>query len=181
MKKYGLILMSLALCFSLCACDGSSGTPQSATPEQSRGVSTPEVEATAAAETGYGVGERAELKDVAVTLTQVEESEGTQFFAPEEGKKYLLCYFDIENNSDEDLAVSSMLSFEAYVDDYAVSQSLGAVMAADAGQLDGTVAAGKKMAGAIGYEVAADWAEVEITFTPDVWTGKGITFTARNS
>lgn len=184
MKRFRFVALCLALCLGLCACDGDREASQSPTSDQAGNTPTQEVTATAEPtpepKTEYGVGERAELKDVAVTLTEVEESTGAQFFAPEEGKVFLLCHFDIDNGSDKDLAVSSMLSFDAYVDDYTVSQSLGAVMASDAGQLDGTVAAGKKMAGVIGYEVAADWSEVEITFTPDVWSGKGLTFIAQH-
>ena len=41
-----------------------------------------------------------------------------------------------------------------------------------------TVAAGKKFKGIVGYEVPSDWQEFEIVFTPDFWSGKGITFTA---
>ena len=40
--------------------------------------------------------------------------------------------------------MSSLVSFNAYIDDYASSMSLTAIMAGDKGQLDGTVAAGKK-------------------------------------
>ena len=47
-------------------------------------------------------------------------------------------------------------------------------------QLDGTVAAGKKFSGVVGYEVPTDWQELEINFTPDVWSGKDITFIATN-
>ena len=45
-------------------------------------------------------------------------------------------------------------------------------------QLDGTVAAGKKFNGVIGYEVPADWKELEVRFTPDFWSGKEIIFVA---
>lgn len=54
--------------------------------------------------------------------------------------------------------------------------SLSAIIGAEKNQLDGTVAAGKKMNGVIGYEAPADWKEIEIRFTPDFWSGKDITF-----
>lgn len=125
---------------------------------------------------GYGIGEPAEIDGVAVTLTEVEESTGSDFFTPEDGKVFLICHFDIENNSDEDLAISSLLSFDAYVDDYATSMSLSATVFSSDPQLDSSVAAGKKLAGVIGYEVAQDWSELEVTFTPSVWDKKGIKF-----
>lgn len=68
------------------------------------------------------------------------------------------------------------MSFEAYIDDYSTNMDVSAIMASDVGQLDGTVAAGKKMHGVIGYSAAVDWKDLEIKFTPNFWAGKDITF-----
>ena len=52
-----------------------------------------------------------------------------------------------------------------------MNYSLNAMMEkADATQLDGTIAPGKKMNGYIGYEVPADWTAMEIHFTDDAWS-----------
>lgn len=129
----------------------------------------------------FYVGETVELKDVHATLVGVSESNGSTYNKPSDGNVYILCEFEIVNNSDEEIAVSSMLSFEAYCDDYACNYSLGALIEkGDKNQLDGTVAPGKKFNGVIGYEVPADWKEMEIKFTPDFWSGKDITFIAKN-
>ena len=70
---------------------------------------------------------------------------------------------------------------DASADDYACTFSLSALMEKGSkNQLDGTVAAGKKFSGVVGYEVPTDWQELEINFTPDVWSGKDITFIATN-
>lgn len=68
-----------------------------------------------------------------------------------------------------------MISFEAYADDYALNYSLSAAMTKD-GQLDGTIAAGKKMKGWIGWEVPADYQNVEIHFTDNVWSNNKFVF-----
>lgn len=131
--------------------------------------------------TEYAVGEVAELKEVKVTLVSVTENAGSEFNTPAEGNVYVLCEFEIENNSNKDVNVSSMLCFEAYCDSYTCNMSIGALVEkGDKNQLDGTVAAGKKFNGVIGYEVPADWKELEIKFTPDFWSGKDITFIAKN-
>ncbi len=128
--------------------------------------------------TSFKVGETASLKDVLVTLNGVTESEGGDFNKPSDGNVYALCEFTIENNSDRDIAVSSMISFEAYCDDFSVNQSFtGLIEKGDKNQLDGSVAAGKKMNGVIVYEVPKNWKELEINFTPDFW-GKEMTFIA---
>ena len=84
--------------------------------------------------------------------------------------------FEIVNHSDSEMSVSSMLSFEAYADDYALNYSLGAITDNNDTQLDGTIAAGKKMKGYIGYEVPKDWSTVEIHFTDDVWSNNKFKF-----
>ncbi|MBE5965434.1 MAG: DUF5067 domain-containing protein [Lachnospiraceae bacterium] len=129
--------------------------------------------------TTFAVGETAELKDVQVTLVSVSESEGSDFNKPADGKVFALCEFEIENNSNKEITVSSIISFEAYCDSYSINQSIGALLENEGkSQLDGSIAAGKKMNGVIGYEIPVDWAELEINFTPDFWSGKEIVFVA---
>lgn len=130
----------------------------------------------------FKTGETAELKDVAVSLVGVTESTGSQFNTPQDGKVFVLCEFEITNNSSAEIVVSSMMSFNAYCDDYACTYSLSALMEkGEKNQLDGTVAAGKKMNGVIGYEVPAEWKELEVRFTPNFWNGKEIVFVAANN
>lgn len=125
------------------------------------------------------IGEAADLKNVVVTLTDVWESTGSQFNTPTSGNVFVLCEFEIENNTQSEINVSSLMSFSAYCDDYSLNYSLGAAMErGNKNQLDGQIAAGKKMNGVIGYEVPTDWKELEIHFTPDVWFGNDIVFVA---
>lgn len=130
----------------------------------------------------FGVGDVAELNDIQVSLTSVEESSGSQYNKPSDGNVFVLCEFTIENNSESEIAVSSLMSFDAYVDDFSTNLSLSALLEkGNKQQLDGSIAAGKKMAGVVGYEVSKDWSELEIRFTPSFWSGKDITFSAPNS
>lgn len=124
----------------------------------------------------FGVGQKVKLNDIIVSLVSVTESDGGNYMTPEDGNVFVLCEFEIENNSDRDISVSSMLSFEAYVDDYSTSMSLTAGMSTDKSQLDGAIAAGKKMNGVIGYEVDKGWSNIEVHFTPDFWSRKDIVF-----
>lgn len=126
----------------------------------------------------FNIGDKVELNDIVVTMTGIKESSGSQFNTPSDGNIFVLCSFVIENNSDKELSVSSMLCFDAYCDDYACNYSLTAQLESDENQLDGTVASGKKMSGTIGYEVTKDWKELEVHFTPDFWTGRDIVFVA---
>ena len=129
-------------------------------------------------QTTFGVGEAVSLNDIVVTLVDVSESNGKDFFKPQDGEVFILCEFEIENNSDNEVNISSMLSFNTYIDDYSTNIGLSAVSSSDKSQLDGSIAAGKKMNGIVGYAVDAGWSEIEIHFTPNFRTGKEIIFTA---
>lgn len=129
-------------------------------------------------QTEFGVGEIVEMSNIRVTMTEVKESDGSEYNRPDEGNVFVGCFFEIENDSASEINVSSILCFEAYVDDYSIDESFSACLEFDGDTLDGTVASGKKMKGCICYELPADYQTLEIHFTPDYWSGKDITFVA---
>mgnify|MGYP004604747423 FL=1 len=59
------------------------------------------------------LGETAELKNVQVTLASVTESDGSAYNKPTDGNVFVLCEFEIANNSDKEINISSMMSFNA--------------------------------------------------------------------
>ena len=185
-KKPALIAVSVIfIILAVIACSGKDEPQKVETTTSTQNVETSatqsENEADTESKNTFSVGETAELKGVNVTFVGVTESSGSGFNTPTEGNVFAICEFEIENNSDKEITVSSMMSFEAYCDDYTCTLSLGALMEkGNKNQLDGTVAAGKKFNGVIGYEVPTDWQELEIIFTPDFWSGKDITFIAAN-
>lgn len=129
--------------------------------------------------TEFSVGETVELNDVQVTLVSSTESAGSEFVTPDSGNVFLLLEFEIANNSDSDITISSIANFEAYCDDYSVSQDIVGLQAPEAegkNQLDGSVAAGKKMNGVIAYQVPSDYSTFEISVSPDFWSANDIKF-----
>ena len=116
----------------------------------------------------FTVGDTVTKKDIYVTLTDVREFDG-DFLHPEDGNVFVAFELEIENKSEKPLAISSLMCFEAYFDDYAANISLGAQTESGENQFDGEIAPGKKMKGAICYEVPADWASAEIRFNPDLY------------
>lgn len=154
---------------------------QSGSPQQEEQLASEDqqdqADSPAEEKTTFTVGEQVELNDVIVTMVDVTENSGTEFLKPNEGHAYVICEFEVQNNSDRELNLSSLMSFDAYFDDYATSISISALSTSDKDQLGGTVAPGKKINGIVGYEVADDWNTVEIHFTPDFWSGKEIVFT----
>lgn len=171
-KKKGIakwIVLAVVVVVIVAAIAGEGGSD-----DASQGDHT--ASSTSKEKASYGVGEAVEQDDVVVTLLGVTENTGTEFLKPEAGNVFVLCEFEIANNSGKDVNVSSMLSFEAYIDDYAASLDLSALSSTNTAQLDGTVAAGKKMRGVVGYQAKVGWSNIEIKFTPDFWSGKDISF-----
>ena len=171
MKKVVSTLLLATLVVSLTACGGGEvkkvENPSSASAEATAEKSE--------SKTAKEDGETAELNGVKVTLAEVKESKGSEFVKPKDGHVFLLPTFEIENGSDKELNISSMMSFEAYVDGYATNLDISALTEKDGEQLDGKVAPGKKMKGVVGYDVPADYKELEIKFKADL-LGKEITF-----
>lgn len=63
------------------------------------------------------------------------------------------------------------------MDDYATGMDLSAIMSSGKSQLDGSIAAGKKMNGIIGYSADKGWSSIEVRFRPDFWSGSEFLFT----
>lgn len=132
------------------------------------------------APTVFTVGDTAEMNKVRVTLVAVRSGIGADLFTPEAGNVFLTFELEIENGTDAEIAVSSLASFSAYADDYALSYSLSGILADGGKQLDGAIAAGKKMHGVVAFEAPADWQNAEIRFKPNVWSGREFVFQAAN-
>lgn len=110
----------------------------------------------------FGLNDTAAFKTLKFTATEIKESSGKSFFTPEEGNVFVGVKFTIENISDEEQAVSSLLLFEGYVDDVKCDYSFSAVSAFDGGTLDGSLAAGKKLVGWYALEVPENWSSIEL-------------------
>lgn len=130
-------------------------------------------------QTLFKVGETAEQNNIQITLVNSTESAGTEYLKPDDGNIFLICEFEIANNSDSDITISSVMCFEAYCDDYSINQDILGLQAPEVegkNQLDGNVAAGKKMNGIIAYQVPANYSTLEVSVTPDFWSTKDIKF-----
>ena len=176
-KKWSIVVIVIAVIVIIgAAAGGSSAKKVSSSDGASQGVSsntTPSSD-----KTTFGIGDTAELKSVQMTLVNAEEFGGADFFTPQDGYVFVGCEFEIANNSKNEINVSSYVSFNAYCDGYAISQSMTGASAWDKNgkkTLDGTVAPGKKLSGVIVYEVQSDWKELEVSYSPSFW-GKAMTF-----
>ena len=96
----------------------------------------------------------------------------------DDGKEYLILFFEVENTSDED-DYFNWLNFKAYEDDYSTDLEVLFVDKIDGYEgISGDVAVGKKAKGYVSYEVNKGWKEFEITYDDGVWSSNKVaTFT----
>lgn len=177
LRKIFIVLVCFLLTVTLVACSNTT-TNEPKSVENYVEEKTQEETKEEVKESKFEVGEKVEFDNIIVTLVEVSENNGSTYNKPDDGNVYVLCEFEIENKSNSDITVSSALSFNAYCDGYVLGYSLNALIdKGNKNQLDGTVAAGKKIRGVVGYEIPVDWKELEIVYTPDLF-GEGITFIA---
>ena len=171
MKKLLSFLLVLAVCLSLGACDLDTAPPKetaSSTDQTNQETETKDE--------NFGLNETAVFESLKFTATELKESKGTEFFKPESGNVFVGVKFNIENVSDEEQSVSTMLLFEGYVDDVKCDYSINASCAFDEGTLDGSIAPGKKMTGWYALEVSKDWSNLEMHVSASWLSGSSAKF-----
>lgn len=130
-------------------------------------------------DTRIALGQKSEINGLEVTLLKTRTTTGSSYNKAESGNTYILCQFEISNCTNKTVGISSLLCFSAYCDDYTADVSFNAIIEAN-GSLDGDIAPGKKMKGEIGFEIPKDWEELEIVFTPELWSSDSLTFVVNN-
>jgi predicted nucleic acid-binding Zn-ribbon protein len=154
-------------------------TPAKSNTEQSSNKDTQKAATKEEKKTEFAVGETAEYKNVQVSVLNYEESAGNEWGAPAEGNVFIFANIEIANNTDEEISVSSMGSFDAYCDDYKLDYSSEALMAASIDnrqQMDGSISPGKKLNGYLGFEVPAGWKTIEINYKDNFWLDSNFKF-----
>ena len=137
--------------------------------------SSTEVSTQAKADETFGLNETAVFKELKMTATEIKESSGEDFFEPESGNVFLGVKFTIENISDEEQTISSMLLFDAYVDDVSCDYSLSAACVFDEG-IDATIAPGKKVVGWYAVEIPSNWSSFELQAKANWLSNSSATF-----
>lgn len=149
---YALLCVLLCCCCSACTIDDDVPKKETNSAQQTQ----EKVDET------FGLNEGAVFEKLKFVATEIKETQGTDFFTPEQGNVFVGIKFEIENISQEEQTVSTLLLFDAYVDDIKCDYSISAACAFDEGSLDGELAAGKKLVGWYPLEVPANWQEIEL-------------------
>lgn len=123
----------------------------------------------------FAVGEIVETSSLKISFLSSSEYEtDNEFMQPEDGFTYWRTEFEIENISDTDQAISSMMSWECYADDYSMEQSW---VGDDV--IDATLSPGKKVKGAMYFVVPVDAEEIIVEFETNFWSETKVVFVAK--
>ena len=167
MKKIFLLVLCLALSLTVIGCSLDSPPKKE---KNGTEVSDEKGEMT------FGLNEVAVFKNLKFTALEIKESSGSKYFAPEEGNTFVGVKFEIENTSEEEQSISTILLFDGYADDVKCDYSFSASCAFDEGTLDGTVAPGKKLVGWYAVELSEDWQQLELHVQSDFLSDKTAKF-----
>ena len=127
--------------------------------------------------TKYVVGDIVKLGGLQVTLNEVKEVPGTNFFTPEDGKYFLVVDMTFENIGNKDEVISSMLNFKLKDSTgQAYSISISATVASEGKAPDGTIPPGDKLRGQIGYELPLTAKGLVLTFEPGLISSSRVQF-----
>ena len=116
---------------------------------------------------GFRVGDTVRMGELVMTLHSVRWDEGSEFFGPDEGVRWLLTDIEIENEADSSTQLSSLLMFDL-VDEENRTRDI-AFMADTEGSLDGELGPGRSLRGDIAWEVREEQTEWELIFSPQLF------------
>lgn len=145
--------------------DTNNATPES-TKENDNKKNEPKV---------FNVGDTVELKNFKFAVNKVYGVEGNQFSKPKEGNEFIAIDCTLENTSDKEQSVSSILMFKVVdKEGRACEYSLLGQAAAKAGQLDGNIAPGRKLTGVYVIEVEKGTTGLELEFDGSFVSGNKV-------
>lgn len=118
----------------------------------------------------FNIGDTIKMGDLTIVVNAVRTDQGNEFIKPDEGNIYYIIDVTIENNGEEEVAISSLAMFKLYDSEgYNYSITVGPDTK---GQLDGNLGSGRKMRGELVYEIPTDAKGLELVFESDIF-GKG--------
>jgi len=174
LNHYGLILLLLSigmlLFISGCGTLDTHIQPNSSQSQMKQTSTSPPV----TTQKTYVVGETFKIGDLQYKLNSVRTSNGNANCVkpPKFGKTFLLLDLTIENQGSADAEVRSMIGFKLYdKDGRNQAFSMSAAQAVKCA-MDGTITAGGKMTGELGYEVLKGVQTFKLAISPNPFSSK---------
>lgn len=117
----------------------------------------------------FKIGDIVQLKDYKITVNKIRTTAGTEFDMPKDGNEFFYVDCTVENISSDTQTISSMAMFKVEDKD---GRSYDETFVQDSdGQLDGDLAAGRKMSGEYVVEVPKGKKGLDLVFDSSLFTG----------
>jgi hypothetical protein len=115
----------------------------------------------------FKIGDSVKAGNLIFTVNSTRTDAGGEFIKPDDGKIYYIVDVTVENTGDESENVSSMLMFKLIDSDgYNYSVTFGPETQ---GQVDGEIAAGRKLRGELVFEIPEDAEGLELEIDPTIF------------
>lgn len=166
------ILTVLIVLIILGAIGGAAGSnsPKKVGENKSATTSTQKSESKPKTQT-FKIGDVVQLKDYKVTVNKVRTGNGAEGMEPEQGKQYFYVDCTIENTSDKEKDISSVLMFKVQDSD---GRSCDQSIPGDQnGQLDGKVSPGQKLSGEYVVKIPQGKTGLRLVFDSSVLSTDG--------
>lgn len=120
----------------------------------------------------FKIGDVVKLKDFKVTVNKVYKVKGDEFTQPQPGNEFIAVDCSVENISNEQRPVSSVMMFKVVdKDGRECEESIEGLTAAKAGQMDGEIGPGRKITGVYVVEVPKGTTGLELEFNGSLLLG----------
>lgn len=179
-NKLGIALIVVGVLIVIGVLGGGDDTSQKPTDSNPQKVDTVQVEekttiaesTVAETKNEFKVGDVVETSNLKISfLSASEYVSDNEFITPKDGYMYYRMEFEFENIGDTDTTISSMMNWECYADDYSVDQSW-----IEDDQIDATISAGKKVKGAVYFEVPKEAKSIVLEYKTNFWTENKVVF-----
>ncbi|WP_253199346.1 DUF4352 domain-containing protein [Clostridium tagluense] len=119
----------------------------------------------------FKVGDTVKLTNLQVKVNKVSIVKGDEYTKPAEGNEFFAVDCTVENISQKEQAISSVMMFKVVdKDGRAYEMSITGMVVAKAGQLDGSIGVGRKISGAYVVEVPKGTKGLELVFDASLFS-----------
>lgn len=182
--KFLTTLLVASTLLAGCSSSGDKSSNESNTPpiesETQKEASSKESSKSNSKTQVYGVGETIEVDGLKITVNSSQDTDEVDQFNDssdlDEGNTYNILDITVENDTDKDVTISSLMSFE--IKDENGRKGSYVMSIRDNGKMDGTVLPGDKLSGELVYQVPRN-GELNLYFTTSGFGGKTVKIKVR--
>lgn len=121
--------------------------------------------------TEYNKGEEAIIGNTAITVTNVEKSQGSTYDKPKSGKEFVIVHLTIENKGNEKLSYNP-LYFEMQNSQGQQESTTFTTVDQDTALQSGELISGGKISGTITFEQPKNDAKLVLIYKDSIWSSK---------